>query len=238
MPMQLLRPTTWLLSLGLHAALLVAIIGITTGGTSFDAGKGNDTFVVEKGIALEGVTKFGDAEERIETVDIPPVQAATEPEPIEEIKPELHDVITSDDSKQEAEVLPDEPKPIEEEKPEAVPVKEQAPQVATLMEKSSGAAQHGGDTTARRLYLGALRKTLEKSKVNPRIHLAGTVLIAFTVSPSGQVLTREVKRSSGSKLLDEAAMAAIDKAAPFPPMPPDAAQGPIEVKVPFKFVAH
>jgi hypothetical protein len=41
-----------------------------------------------------------------------------------------------------------------------------------------------------------------------------------------------------ARLLDEAALAAIDKAAPFPPMPHDVAQGPLEVQVPFQFVAH
>ena len=44
-------------------------------------------------------------------------------------------------------------------------------------------------------------------------------MIGFTIGPSGQVLTREVKKSSGSKVLDDAAMAALDHAAPFPPMP-------------------
>jgi len=119
-----------------------------------------------------------------------------------------------------------------------VPVKEQAPQVATLIEKSSGKAQEGGDATLRLAYLGNLRRTLERSRVNPRIHLAGTVLINFTVGPSGQVLSREVKKSSGSKVLDEAAMAALERAAAFPPMPHDLTQGPLEVQVPFKFVTR
>jgi len=235
--MQMLRPISCLLSFGLHAGLLLAIIGVS-GGAALDAGSGNDTFVVEQGIALEGLTKLGEAQERIETVDAPPVQPTSEPKPIKEIEPELTDVVTSTQSAHEEQVAAKEPPPIEDDKPAEIPVKQQAQQVATLIEKSSGAAQQGGDTTLRMAYLGKLRKTLERSKVNPRIHLAGTVLITFIVSPSGQVLRREVEKSSGSKALDEAAMAALERAAPFPPMPHDLTQGPLEVQIPFKFVTR
>jgi protein TonB len=235
--MPILRPITWLVSLGLHAGLVLALIGVT-GGAALDVGSGDDMFVVEQGIALEGVAKFGEAEEMIETVDIPPVQPTAQPEPIKEIEPELTEVVTSTQSANEEQVVREEPKPVEEEKPVAVPVEEQAPQVATLIEQSSGAAQEGGDTTVRLVYLGTLRKTLERSKVNPRSRKSGTVMIRFTVGPSGEVLSREVKKSSGSKILDEAAMAALDRASPFPPMPENLAQGPIEVQVPFNFITR
>jgi protein TonB len=236
--MQLLRPTTWLLSFGLHAGLVLAIVGVTTGGAALDAGSGSDTFVVEQGIALEGVTKFGEAEEMIETVDIPPVQEMTEPKPVEEIKPELTDVLTSSESEHEEQVVAEEPKPIEEEKPVATPVEQQAPQVATLIEQSSGAAQEGGDTTLLLAYRGTVRKALERSKVNPRSRLSGTVLVKFTVGPSGQLLSRQVEKSSGSKLLDDAAMNAVERAAPFPPMPKEFAGEPMEMKVPYRFVTR
>ncbi|HEX9881292.1 MAG TPA: energy transducer TonB [Hyphomicrobium sp.] len=236
--MQLLRPTTWLLSFGLHAGLVLAIVGVTTGGAALDAGSGSDTFVVEQGIALEGVTKFGEAEEMIETVDIPPVQEMTEPKPVEEIKPELTDVLTSSESEHEEQVVAEEPKPIEEEKPVATPVEQQAPQVATLIEQSSGAAQEGGDTTLLLAYRGTVRKALERSKVNPRSRVSGTVLVKFTVGPSGQLLSRQVEKSSGSKLLDDAAMNAVERAAPFPPMPKEFAGEPMEMKVPYRFVTR
>ena len=105
-----------------------------------------------------------------------------------------------------------------------MPVEEQAPQVATLIEQSSGIAQEGGDTTQRRAYLGQVRKTLERSKVNPRSTISGTVMLRFTVGAKGELLSRTVLQSSGSKLLDDAAMAALDRAAPFPPMPQELAQ--------------
>lgn len=235
--MQMLSPMSWLLSLGLHAGLLLALVGVA-GGTALDSGTGDDTFVVEQGIALEGVAKFGDAEEMIETVDIPPVQAMEVPKPVEEIEPDLTEVITSDQSLNEANVVTEEIKPIEEEEPTAVPVEEQAPQVATLIEKSSGAAQSGGDATLLLAYKGTVRKELERSKVIPRSKRTGTVLVRFKVGPTGQLISRAVEQSSGSTLLDEAAIAALERAAPFPPMPHEIASEPIEMMVPYRFTVR
>ncbi|MEO8419869.1 MAG: TonB family protein [Hyphomicrobium sp.] len=233
----MLRFVTIVLSLALHAALFLPLMSFG-GGAALEAGTGSDQVVVEQGIALEGLAKFGEAEEMIETVDIPPVQASDVPEPVEEIKPELTDVLTSTEGKNEEQVVAEEPKPVEEERPVAVPVEEQAPQVATLIEQSSGAAQDGGDTTQRRAYLGQVRKTLERSKVNPRSTMSGTVMIRFTVGTKGELLSRIVLQSSGSKILDDAAMAALDRAAPFPPLPQEIAGGPLEVQVPFRFVTR
>ena len=234
----MLRFVTIILSLGLHAALFLPLMSFG-GGAALEAGTGDDQVVVEQGIALEGFTKFGEAEEMIETIDIPPIQAAEVPQPVEEVKPELTDVVTSTEGKHEEQVMSEEPKPVEEEeRPQEVAVMEQAPQVATLIEQSSGAAQEGGDTTQRLAYLGQVRKTLERSKVNPRSKVAGTVLLKFTVGPKGELLSRTVQRSSGSKILDDAAMAALDRAAPFPPLPQEIASGPLEVQVPFRFITR
>jgi protein TonB len=233
----MLRFITIVFSLALHAALFLPLMSFG-GGAALEAGTGDDQVVVEQGIAIEGLAKFGDAEEMIETVDIPPVQASDVPERVEEIKPELTDVLTSTEGKHEEQVVSEEPKPIEEERPVAVPVEEQAPQVATLIEQSSGAAQEGGDTTERRAYLGQISKTIQRSKVNPRSTLSGTVLIKFTVGPKGELLSRIVQQSSGSKILDDAAMAALDRAAPFPPLPQEIARAPLEVQVPFRFLTR
>jgi len=287
--MDVIRSTTFLISLGLHAGILLAVIGVTTGGSALESGTDDDVFVVEQGIAIEGVAKLGEAEEMIETIDIPPVQQAQlkppeatdvvpaeepRPEPPQTVNPELTELITSKESEHEDSVVEREPEPILEEKheeilseqkpdhvaekkheetlveqepepilekkdvPEGDTVDEQPAQVALRVFKSSGQAQTGGDTTQRRAYLGKLRRTLERNKINPRSRQNGTVLIIFKVGASGQLISRKVKKSSGSKLLDDAAMAALDRAAPFPPMPENVAQGPLEVQVPFKFVTR
>jgi len=232
--MDVLRPTTWVLSLGFHAVVLAEVIGFDV---ALESGSGNDLVNVEQGIAIEGLTKLGDGEQTIETVDVPPIQEKVEPRPVDEIKPDLTDAIAAKESEQEKNVVPDKIK-TQDQKPVDVPTQEQAPQVATLMQQSSGFEQHGGNASEHRIYLGRLRNLLDKSKIAPRAHQAGTVLIEFKIAPSGQLLSREIKQSSGSKLLDDAAIASLDRAAPFPPMPKSGSQEPLDVEVPFKFVAR
>lgn len=128
--------------------------------------------------------------------------------------------------------------PKEESRPSAASTREQAPQVGSRVEQSADPDQRVGDAALRMAYLSEVQKALETSKVNSDAWLSGTVLIEFTISPSGQVLTREVKKSSGSKVLDDAAMAALDRAAPFPPMPRGVANGPLKLQVPVEFITR
>lgn len=127
--------------------------------------------------------------------------------------------------------------PQEDSRPNVPSTREQAPQVATRVEQTEGPEQNVGNTSPRVAYLSEVQKALERSKVNSDTWLSGTVLIGFTISPSGQVLTREVKKSSGSKVLDDAAMAALDRAAPFPPMPAGV-NGPLKLQVPVEFITR
>ena len=83
-----------------------------------------------------------------------------------------------------------------------------------------------------------MRKLLEKSKLNPRSPATGTVVVEFKISPTGALLSREVTKNSGSKLLDDLATASLERAAPFPPMPNSVSQGPLDVQVPFKFITR
>ena len=62
-----------------------------------------------------------------------------------------------------------------------------------------------------------LKTFKDKKKVNPRSRERGTVIVRFTIDSAGQVLSREIATSSGSKILDDAAVASIDRASPFPP---------------------
>ena len=138
-----------------------------------------------------------------------------------------------------------EPKPVietsaipqEESRSSAASARQQAPAV-TPVEQSGDPDQNGGNASLRMAYLSEVQKALERSKVSSDAWLSGTVLIGFTISPSGQVLTREVKKSSGSKVLDDAAIAALDRSAPFPPMPRGVVTGPLRLQVPIEFVTR
>ena len=239
-----LRTIAIALSLLVHMPIGYAVYHQPDAATldAFDVGTGNDQIVVEQGIAIEGLAKLGDELQTIETADVTPVAQETPP-PLQEIKPvdELRDTITATESKVEEQIVKTEnpPPPPEPPKPEAVEAKEQPQQVAMISEQSSGEAKQGSlSTTARTEYLGKLSKYLEKAKINPRSKLAGTVIVKFKVGADGELLSREITTSSGSKVLDEAAVSALDRAAPFPAIPNEVANEPMVVSVPFKFITR
>ena len=90
--------------------------------------------------------------------------------------------------------------------PQEVATRDQPVQVAVYAEKSSGVAQDGGKTDARNGYLGKVLGALKKVKLDRRVKAKGTVVVALTVDPTGRVKSREVIRSSGIALLDNAAI--------------------------------
>ena len=196
--MQNLRQLTCLFLGGLHAGLLLALIGCS-GTPPLDAGASrSDSLPVDQRIPSEDKSKPAEPEPAIETSAIPQ----------------------------------------EESRPYAASTRQQVPRVATRAEQSGDPDQSVGNASLRVAYLSEVQKALERNKVNPDAQLSGTVLIGFTISPSGQVLTREVKKSSGAKVLDDAALATLDRAAPFPPMPRGVANGPLKLQVPVEFVTR
>jgi protein TonB len=188
----------------------------------------------------------------VEIEDIP----VEEPEKVEPVAE--RQVIASEAGPDQVDVKPaedvDQPEPDELEEPVREDIKEPdpelveqplPPQVATLQQESvaaqresSGAEKQGGDTTAHTAYLGALRSHLEKHKVNPRTGIAGVAVIRITVDATGGVAAPTVAKSSGSKALDDAALAAIEKAAPFPPIPTRLGRDQLEISVPFRFTVR
>ena len=175
------------------------------------------------------------AEDQVEVIasnEGPEQEFKTVEEATTEVKPE------------ELTAKPTEEKPVVENKPP--PEKEQPlpaqgmaaqriEQLAVQEQQSSGEEQKGGDASLRTAYLGKLRMHLERHKVHPQAKTTGTAVVKFTVDASGKILTREITSSSGSKKLDDAAIATIERAAPFPPFPDGISQEPVVVSVPFKF---
>ena len=135
--MQLLNPISWILSLVLHGAIVAFALVSFTGSNALDAGSGDDMFVVEQGISIEGVTNFGEAAEMIELADIPPIQATEAPPEVPEIEPELTEVISSTQSTTEAPALAQLLEPGEQYEPESAALAEQAAQATTLLQHNS-----------------------------------------------------------------------------------------------------
>lgn len=242
--MNKLRIMGAVLSLGVHASLGYAMLPAMSEPPNVDAleaGTGDDVVTIEQGIAIEGLA-MGDAMESIETAEVAPM-VQVKPPPIEEVKPveELRDVITSDASTVQDDIVkteePPPPEEIKEKPPEEVEVQVQQPeQVAIVTEQSSGEEKSGGDPKAFSLYLGKVNQLVQRAKINPRSRLAGTVVMKFTVGTRGELLAKEVAASSGSPALDSAAVSALERAAPFPPIPPEVSTKPLAFTQPFRFI--
>lgn len=64
--------------------------------------------------------------------------------------------------------------------------------------------------------------------------MEGTALLSFTMDSEGRVLSRSLERSSGSDILDRAALDMIDRASPLP-IPSGAPPSRLTVVVPVTF---
>ncbi len=233
-----LRAVTWLVSFAVHGAV-AGFFMISPGGASLDEGSGEDTFVVEQGISIEGLDKSGEAEVNVTAVEAPPPVLQAAP-PVEEVKPieeDVQHVIGSETGPEQEKVVREpEPEELKEPQPEEKVAAVEQLEVPIEEQRAAGAKQSGGSTTALSAYRGRLFTHITKKKLNPRSREVGTVVVRFTVGPQGELISREIATSSGSKLLDDAAVASIDRAAPFPAMPSEANHtGPLVVSIPFKF---
>jgi periplasmic protein TonB len=87
------------------------------------------------------------------------------------------------------------------------------------------------------LYNSKIYQALLSHILRPKTLQKGRVLIALTLAPSGQLLAYEVVESSGSEVLDKAAMTSLERAAPFPPLPSELGANAYTLRVPFEYAA-
>lgn len=80
-----------------------------------------------------------------------------------------------------------------------------------------------------------LRRALRYPAEARRQRLRGEVHVSFTVAGNGSVSAVSVARSSGSPVLDQAAVETVRRAAPFPAIPPEARRSNWPFTVPLAF---
>jgi periplasmic protein TonB len=208
---------------------------------AMDIGKGMDVMLVQGADPSEGATK-GETTASQEQQEIAAMQAAPPPPPEEKKPDELRDVISSEASPVEQEVVkteeppppPDTPPP----PPETAQMVNQPAQVAVVEAVQSTGQAAGGDAKAYGRYMNEINSRVQKAKRIPNVRASGTVVVRYTIGIDGQLLSKEIEMSSGSKTLDDAATDALDKAAPFPPIPPDVSVKPLAFTQPFKFIVR
>lgn len=90
-----------------------------------------------------------------------------------------------------------------------------------------------------RRYYTTLRRHLDRNYVYPRraqlARIEGVVLIEIVVDARGKILRRRIIRSSGSPILDEAAMKAVAKVSSVPAPPSELPWTRRAIRVPFNY---
>ena len=140
-------------------------------------------------------------------------------------------------------------KPVEEkpaEKPAKKPVEKKPKQVASLgnggeAEANSAAAKAAGGSTGKVVsagkgaidaYEGKVRAKFLKALRKPKDARRGEVRVIFRLDANGRVIKSKLSRSSGDDKLDQAALAAIERAAPYPPIPVGAGKSTWDITIP------
>ncbi len=216
--MNQVRSLAVVMSLIAHGSFAYALthhVSTSNNSSAFEAGTGDDQFVVEQGIGIDNIVKLGDDVQTIRTAELTPVE--TLPTPVQETKPveELQQAITSVSERavEDNIVKPEEPLP--EIKPqETTPVEavDQPVQVAIAKDASSGGEQTGGNASALAEYRGKLVKLFQECKFPPKKKIVGNAQVRIVVDELGKVVNREIVKSSGDLKVDEAALANVDYA--------------------------
>ena len=107
---------------------------------------------------------------------------------------------------------------------EAIPQPVQAAEPAPAALPAPEPAPPAPDPALEADYRNRIRLAVDGHKHYPRmarrLGLEGRVVLGFTILADGRLAGLRVVQSSGSELLDEAALEAVREAAPFPPFPP------------------
>ncbi len=84
-------------------------------------------------------------------------------------------------------------------------------------------------------YPGKVRNKINRAKRRFNGNGGGVATVSFVVSASGQATSIRIARSSGQPALDEAALEAVRRAAPFPEIPDGAGRASWPFSVPISF---
>jgi protein TonB len=111
--------------------------------------------------------------------------------------------------------------------------------LAAILLLVSGSAQ-AQDSSAFAAWKQAVGAKIARGKIYPpkarKDRIEGFVIVRFTVDSSGAVTEKSVDKTSCSMELDQEALAAVQRAAPFPPIPADAQRSTVSFTLPIRFI--
>ena len=91
------------------------------------------------------------------------------------------------------------------------------------------------DARAQASYMAGVASRLLARRYFPTGAPSGSVVVNFSIAPSGKLTSRKIARSSGSSILDKAALQIVERAAPFPPFPKGVTAPRLNFSVPMNF---
>jgi len=98
---------------------------------------------------------------------------------------------------------------------------------------------HGIIESLEATYMAALRNAIEAHKFYPRrarrMKREGKVVIDFTISRNGAIHSVHIAQTSGTKILDKAALDAVNKLGQFEPIPEQLPHANWKLKIPMEF---
>jgi protein TonB len=150
---------------------------------------------------------------------LPPTEDTMEAEPPPPDPASVPTPRSKPDRTEVAEAKPEPPKPAE-----PPPSAASAPASAARSGGAGGggAAQTAGNAAAS-AYRAEVAARLAQKRFYPnaarRDRLTGRATVSFTLNASGRVTEARVVRSAGSRILDDAALEMVRRAAPYPPIP-------------------
>ncbi|MGA7325110.1 MAG: TonB family protein [Rhodomicrobium sp.] len=208
------------LALGLHG-LAVFMVYSSPLANALAEGKGSESFNVVATVSLETADLI--------TQEAHEASAEATPSP-----PSVEPPKETEAEKPEPEVTP-----LPQEVPEKVVEEPKTPtQMASVASEAQEAQRASAAEAARRSQLWSVyQKEIYSLLERHKVHVAkyGDVLLTITIAPSGKLLSRTVAQSSGIAEIDGAAIAALERSAPFPAFSPDVSSGPLTLSVPFRF---
>ncbi len=189
-------------------------------------------------VVPEQPTPVDTVSSEVQPAEVPPVETATVPE---EVKPvETAEIQPEPEQPQEVVTPAPKPKPTVQEKPK--PVEKKRPPKKTAGSRgegqqdsqrgvAEGTSQAQSDSNSRAAgnnsgigtaatanYTGKVRSRIRRAIRQPR-GVQGSVVVTFSVSGSGSLTSARVSRGSGVPEIDQLALDAVRRAAPFSPPP-------------------
>ena len=201
--------------------------------SALQSGKGGDDLTIVATITMQSEESLG-----LDAASVQRQEASlggqAAPQVQEEAKKEEEKVERPPEETQEPVPL------LEEKKPEKriVEAKPSTPAPASEAQEEQRAAARAFEARQNEvlsLYNSRVYQALMKNALRPKTMEKGRVVLELTLAPSGELLDHRVVVSSGSSALDKTAMTSLERAAPFPPVPPEVSKEPHKLRVPFDY---